>query len=48
MLSDQTFWFITFMITLAEIFAVCYFWERKMLQAEKQARREERRRARGY
>ena len=34
MLSDQAFWIITFIITLAEIFAVCYFWERKMRQAE--------------
>ena len=48
MLPDRVFFIMTAIVTLAEIFAVCYFWERKMLQAEKQARREERRRARGY
>lgn len=48
MLPDRVFFIMTAIVTLCEIFAVCYFWERKMRQAEEQARREERRRARGY
>lgn len=35
MLPDRVFFIMTAIVTLAEIFAVCYFWERKMRQAEK-------------
>lgn len=33
MLPDRVFFIMTAIVTLAEIFAVCYFWERKMRQA---------------
>lgn len=48
MLPDRVFFIMTGLVALVEIFAICYVWERKMRQAEEQARREERRRARGY